>query len=219
VKYYSEIASEAKFHEPVHTWGYDKEFLAQCNFEDCGDLFVIACGGGCPLRLENALPTKGAKVVDLGCGAGHDVVLAARLVGDTGKVIGVDLTPAMLKKTQANVDKFHRPGDAPVELVQGVVDEPDSLSKIPSGWADLVISNGAFNLCQDKQAAFATAYRILKPGGRFHLTDVCEDSEAVRAAGGGGCSGAQTCSIRSKEETSELPFDAPGGVTVEGWND
>jgi SAM-dependent methyltransferase len=219
VKYYNDVAADAKFNEAVNAWGYDKEFLDKCGFSDPGDLFVIACGGGCPLRLEGQLPAKGAKVVDLGCGAGHDVVLAARLVGASGKVIGVDVTPGMLRKTQENVNKFRKPGDADVQLIQGAFDD-SSLDQIPSGWADLVTSNGAFNLCEDKLKAFATAYRLLKPGGRFHLTDVVEDPAAMEANGGGGCSGEATaCSKKSKEETAELPFDTPGGVTVEGWND
>jgi len=220
VKYYSEVASEAKFNEPVGTWGYDKEFLEKCGFTEFDDLFVIACGGGCPLRLENQLPKKGDTVVDLGCGAGHDVTLAARIVGPTGRVIGVDITPAMLEKTQKNVDKHHKDTDAPVRLVQGIFDDGQNLPQLEAGCADMVISNGAFNLSANKKAAFAAAYRLLKPGGRFHLTDVCEDRDAVAAVEAGSCGGAPAaCSARKKEDTSELPFQTPGGVTVEGWND
>ena len=102
------------WYERVHTWGYTPELLSSLGLdgkEVHGKLFAAACGGGCPLLLtEGSPPAKGEVVVDLGCGAGHDCLLAARMVGAGGRVIGVDLTMAMLDRAARNVEEF---GGAP----------------------------------------------------------------------------------------------------------
>ena len=103
------------------TWGYTSEWLAAAGCTDravADELLAIACGGGCPLALGWP-PSPGSTVIDLGCGGGHDVVLAAMLVqGRPGaRVVGVDMSPAMLERTAAVAAKAgvarrraHRPG-------------------------------------------------------------------------------------------------------------
>jgi arsenite methyltransferase len=118
----------------------------------------------------------GETVVDIGCGAGTDLLLAARKVGASGKAIGVDMTPAMAEKTRAGAREM---GLAHVQVRVG-----DALElPIESGTVDVVISNGVINLTPDKDRAYAEAFRILKPGGRFQLADIVvanELSEKIR---------------------------------------
>jgi len=155
------------------------------------ELFAAFCGSGCPLRWAELRP--GETVVDLGCGAGHDVVLASRLVGagrdagssGKGRAIGVDLTPAMLEAARANVEKYHNPQtDGEIEFFEARFDDPNpNQPLLAPKIADGVISNGVFNLCSNKTAAFRTAYALLKPGGRFVLSDLCKvPVEAPNAA-------------------------------------
>jgi SAM-dependent methyltransferase len=120
-------------------------------------------GVGNPLSLGEVRP--GETVLDLGSGAGLDSVLAARRAGPSGRVIGVDMTPAMLEKARRNVQAL---GLANVAFVQA---EVESLP-LPDGTADVAFCNGLFNLCPDKPRALAEVYRVLKPGGRFLIADV-----------------------------------------------
>ena len=90
------------------SWGYDDEFLSSLGIplgDDAAALFRGACGGGCPLRLPGS-PRPGESVLDLGCGFGHDVVLASRMVGRRGRVIGVDCTPGMLDAAAGNCARY-----------------------------------------------------------------------------------------------------------------
>jgi len=165
----------------VHTWGYAQELLDSLDLKDA-ELFAAACGGGCPLMFKGSVPpAKGECVVDLGCGAGHDCLLASRLVGSTGRVIGVDLTQAMLDRAARNIEQFGGAAASRIiELKQGIIEDGTALAgAVGEGEADLVISNGVFNLTVDKEAAFRSAYRILKPGGRLQLCDVCRVEAAA----------------------------------------
>jgi arsenite methyltransferase len=118
----------------------------------------------------------GETVIDIGCGAGTDLMLAARRVGPTGKAIGVDMTPAMAERARAGAKAL---GLDHVEIRVG-----DALElPIESGTVDVIISNGVINLTPDKDRAYAEAFRVLKPGGRFQLADIIvanELSEKVR---------------------------------------
>jgi len=133
-----------------------------------------ACGGGCPLTLALDPISKGSVVVDLGCGAGHDAIIAARMVGKTGKIYAVDTTKDMLKVAAENASACGVPAGI-VEYVHASIDggANGGTGSLPVRIADVVISNGVFNLTVDKGAAFKTAYATLKPGGTFLLNDCC----------------------------------------------
>jgi arsenite methyltransferase len=107
----------------------------------------------------------GERVVDIGAGAGFDSFIAAHHVGTTGQVIGVDMTPEMLAKSR---DTSQALGLTNVEFRNGFA---ESLP-IESGWADVVISNGVFNLCADKRAAFDEVCRVLRAGGTLQFADI-----------------------------------------------
>lgn len=147
-------------------------------------------------------PEPGETVVDLGSGAGFDALQAGMMVGPKGHVIGVDMTPAMIGKSTANAASL---GLDHVEFRQGYLEE----HPVESGSVDLVISNGVLNLCPDKEAVLRETKRVLKPGGRLHLTDIVvardvpDDAKADIALWTGCIAGAL-----SEEETRQMLRDA-----------
>ena len=122
-------------------------------------------GLGCGLPTQFAKISKGDVVVDLGSGAGNDCFIARAETGETGKVIGVDFTEAMIAKARLNADKL---GFNNVEFRLG------DIENLPIGGnsADVVISNCVLNLVPNKQKAFSEMYRILKIGGHFSISDI-----------------------------------------------
>jgi arsenite methyltransferase len=120
-------------------------------------------GTGNPFSLSEILP--GERVVDVGCGAGIDSLIAAKKVGPEGRVIGVDMTPSMLEKARKASMEM---GLANVEFREGYAEA----LPVEDGWADVVISNGVLNLMPDKAAALEEMSRVLKPGGRLQIGDI-----------------------------------------------
>lgn len=120
-------------------------------------------GVGNPFSLRDLQP--GEVVVDIGSGAGFDSFVAARLVGPTGRVTGIDMTPVMLAKSRANVDVVGMPH---VDFREGFAEA----LPIGDGEADVVISNGVINLCADKKAVFEEVVRVLRPGGVLQFADI-----------------------------------------------
>ena len=120
-------------------------------------------GTGNPFSLGRLAP--GERVVDVGCGAGIDSLIAAKMVGPRGEVIGVDMTPEMLERARQSAE---RGGFANVTFHEGLA---ESLP-VAEGWADVVISNGVLNLFPDKFAGLQEMARVLKPGGRLQIGDI-----------------------------------------------
>lgn len=110
-------------------------------------------------------PEEGERVVDAGSGAGFDSFVAAQLVGPGGVVVGIDMTTEMLEKSRETAGQL---GASNVEFREGLLEA----MPVEDGWADVVISNGVFNLCPDKRAVFAEARRVLKPGGHLQFADI-----------------------------------------------
>ncbi len=130
-------------------------------------------GTGNPFSLGR-LP-EGATVVDVGCGAGFDTLQAARQVGESGRVIAIDMTEAMLIKTRVGATGL---GLSNVEVRHGYAED----LPLPDETADFVISNGVINLCPDKMAVMSEISRVLKPGGRIQIADIIVQSAVPQDA-------------------------------------
>ena len=164
----SEPSSEFHFHRgpayAVEKLGYEAIALAGLP----GEATASFAGVANPLRI--APLSRGATVVDIGCGAGMDLLLAATAVGPRGRAIGVDTTPAMAERARASARAL---GFDHVEVRAGEARDVPVNSKS----VDVAISNGVLNLAPDKRRAFGEVHRILKPGGQFLYGDIVVGSE------------------------------------------
>lgn len=174
---YREVAENPHGEHHFHTGrplaerlGYPRELVdplpdsAVESFAGVGNPFSLR-----PLRA-------GEVVVDIGSGAGFDSFVAAALVGPTGRVTGIDMTPQMLAKSRANAERMgvHQR----VEFREGLAEE----LPIGDGEADVVISNGVINLCPDKKSVFEEVLRVLRPGGVLQFADIANSRPVPEGA-------------------------------------
>ena len=130
-------------------------------------------GMGNPFLFGDLAP--GERVLDLGCGAGFDTLIAAQQVGPDGRIVAVDMTSEMRAKTAAGASAM---GLTNVEVREGYAEA----LPVEDGWADVIISNGVVNLCPDKRAVFKEMFRVLRPGGRIQIGDILVHKEVPQDA-------------------------------------
>jgi len=162
---YSEVAKspEGQFQYPtgrkgLETLNYDKTLIAKLPDAVASSY----CGVGNPFSLGKI--NEGERVLDIGCGAGVDTILAAMMVGPNGFAVGVDIVPEMIARAESNL-KMTGIGNVSFQTTSG--------ENLPfaNDTFDLVISNGVINLIVDKEAALSEILRVLKPGGRLMMAD------------------------------------------------
>ncbi|MDR3632068.1 MAG: methyltransferase domain-containing protein [Desulfocapsaceae bacterium] len=168
---YAGVASSAAgfFRYPVGkegalSLGYKPGLLDQAS----DDLLSSFCGVGNPFAIGRI--ERGDLVLDIGCGAGFDVWVASRLIGENGRAFGVDLTAEMVAKAQANLASVQA-ANAEIRLVAS--------EQLPfaDAFFDVVISNGVINLSPDKPRLFSEINRVLKTGGRLQFADIIVEKE------------------------------------------
>lgn len=150
--------------EGATTLGYDPSAVQAAPV----DLLASFCGVGNPFSLGEIRP--GDRVLDVGCGAGFDLFVAGRLVGDSGRVTGVDLTAEMATRARENLQRAGLTNCTVVQIHSEELPFPDHSF-------DVVISNGVINLSPCKQACFSEIHRVLRPGGRLLFADVVLEGE------------------------------------------
>jgi len=139
--------------------------MCEINDEDIkiGEGANLGLGCGNPVAMSKI--KKGDVVLDLGCGAGFDCFLASKKVGDTGKVIGIDMTEEMIARAKLNAEKM---GVKNVEFILGEIEK----LPVKDNSVDIIITNCVINLTPDKTKTFKDAYRVLKNGGKMYVSDI-----------------------------------------------
>ena len=149
--------------------GYKDEWL-----KGVSELAIASFAGtGNPFAMGEL--AAGERVVDVGSGGGIDSLIASHMVGPTGEVVGIDMTPEMLEKARAAAAES---GIDNVEFREAYIEE----LPVPDGWADVVISNGVLNLTPDKQKALGEMFRVLRSGGRLQIGDIQVNREVPEGA-------------------------------------
>ena len=169
---YGHIAQQSLIQEQVSCCG-TSSCCGELEFSMIGDEYKnikghnaeADLGLGCGIPTQFADIKVGDSVLDLGSGAGNDCFVARAIVGETGKVTGIDFTDAMLEKARTNNAKI---GYTNVEFIQGDIEK----MPFPDNTFDVIVSNCVLNLVPDKQKAFSEMYRLTKPGGHFCVSDV-----------------------------------------------
>ncbi|WP_452218668.1 arsenite methyltransferase [Lacinutrix undariae] len=145
---------------PIQDWSMSESYASVDGYEADAD-YALGCG----IPTEHAKIKEGDTVLDLGSGAGNDAFVARRIVGDTGHVIGVDMTEAMIKKANENKQKL---GYSNVDFVLGEIEA----LPLKDNSIDVSVSNCVLNLVPNKTKAYQEVYRVLKPGGHFSMSDI-----------------------------------------------
>jgi SAM-dependent methyltransferase len=173
---YREVATEPNRQYHFHTGrpltrrlGYDSALV-----DSLPDAAVESFAGVANPFVLRGLDA-GEKVLDAGSGAGFDCFIASAQVGDEGRVVGVDMLPEMLEKSSHTATLM---GLENIEFREGLLEE----LPVDDGWADVVISNGVFNLCADKKRAFTEVWRVLRPGGRLQFGDIANGKPVPESA-------------------------------------
>jgi len=175
---YREVAEKPAGDFHFHT---GRRLAARCGYptaevEALPDAAVESFAGvGNPFALRRLEP--GERVVDVGAGAGFDCFLASGAVGDSGHIVGVDMTPEMLDRARRTAADM---GTSNVEFREGLCED----LPVEDGWSDVVIANGVLNLVADKKQAFSEVWRVLRAGGVLQFADIANGlpvpEEAVR---------------------------------------
>jgi SAM-dependent methyltransferase len=173
---YREVATEPNRQYHFHTGrplarllGYDSAVV-----DSLPDAAVESFAGVANPFVLRSLDA-GEKVLDVGSGAGFDCFIASAQVGDEGRIVGVDMLPEMLEKSNNTATLM---GLKNIEFREGLLEE----LPVDDGWADVVMSNGVFNLCADKKRAFTEVWRVLRPGGRLQFGDIANGKPIPESA-------------------------------------
>jgi arsenite methyltransferase len=211
----SSCASDDELDTHSHQLGYSDDDLAVAEDANLG----LGCGN--PTAL--AALEEGETVIDLGSGGGFDCFLAAQEVGDSGRVIGVDMTPEMIELARSNAEK----NDANVEFRLGEIEH----LPVADASADVIISNCVVNLSPEPAQVFQEAYRVLRPGGRLSISDVVQttafpedirsDPEAVAAcvAGASTIETLDTLLVAAGFEDRDIVPDVESGTFIREWDE
>ena len=174
-------------------------------------------GLGCGLPTQFAQISKGDIVVDLGSGAGNDCFVARHETGETGKVLGIDFTPEMIKKARINAEKLQLNN---VEFREGDIEE----MPVSSDYADVVVSNCVLNLVPNKKKVIEEIFRVLKPGGHFSISDIVlvgdlpkalqEDAEMYAGCVSGAIQKEEYLDYISKQGFKDIQIQKEKAITI-----